>query len=222
MEDVLDLYERPYDPSFPVVCFDEKPYQMLDDIVAPKKAKSGRRHRVDSQYERKGSCSIMLAVEPLGGTRIVQGFEHRTKEDYARFLDTVAQHYMASKAGKGSSSTPPVKRIIVIQDNLNTHKAGAFYETFEPEKARALAELFEFHQVPVKGSWLNMAEVELSVLSRQCLGERRLGTLQCLRAELAAYEQRRNNERAIIQWSFTVPKARAKFDRQYKIVQRSS
>ena len=205
MEDVLDLYEESYDPEKPVICMDERPCQLIGDIVAPIPMKPGKPKKEDNEYERNGTCSVFIACEPLTGWRYVEVRKRRTKMDYAEFMDRVSEHYI------------DVSVMRVVQDNLNTHAYGSFYEKFAPEKARNLKNRFEFHYTPKKGSWLNMAEIELSALARQCL-DRRIGDMETLESEAKAWEEKRNKQKIMIQWRFTTNHAREKLERHYKAV----
>ena len=157
MEDVLDLYEQPYDPKHTVICFDERPCQLIGDAFIPIPIKPGSPKKEHYKYIRNGTCCIFLAFEPRAGKRIVCVKERRTRVDYADFMKTLSLRY------------PEAETILLVQDNLNTHTAGSFYEALPPEEAFELARSFEFHFTPKKGSWLNMAEIELSALSKQCL-----------------------------------------------------
>jgi transposase len=205
MEDILEVYERPYNPRFPVLCFDERPYQLLQGVVQELPMKPGRAARVDSQYRRKGTCCLLAAVEPRAGNRRVEVHRHRGKREYAGFMRALAARYHDAE------------RIILIQDNLNTHGPGCFYEFYPAKEARALVKRFEIHFTPKKASWLNMAEIELSVMSKQCL-TKRIGSIKELRTQLRRWEKRRNNEEAKIGWRFTTDKARAKLERHYDAV----
>ena len=160
MEDVLDLYERPYDPKHPVICFDERPCQLIGDAIIPIPIKPGSPKKEHYEYIRNGTCCIFLAFEPRAGKRMVCVKVRRTRVDYADFMKILALRY------------PEAETILLVQDNLNTHTAGSFYEALPPEEAFELAKRFEFHFTPKKGSWLNMAEIELSALSKQCLDRR--------------------------------------------------
>jgi len=204
MEDILDLYEEPYDPEKPVICMDERPCQLIGDIVVPIPMKPGKPKKEDNEYERNGTCSVFIACEPLTGWRYLEVRKRRTKMDYAEFMEKVSQQYDAAL-------------IRVVQDNLNTHTYGSFYERFDPEKARYLKNRFEFHYTPKKGSWLNMAEIELSALARQCL-DRRIGDMEALEREAKAWEQKRNQKKIMIQWRFTTNHAREKLERHYETV----
>ena len=205
MEQVLDIYERPYDPSYPVVCFDERPCQLLGDVLMPIPMKPGRVERQDYEYERNGTCVVLMAVEPLAGRRVVTVTERRTKNDYAKFMKALAASY------------PDAAKIILVQDNLNTHNPSSFYETFPATEAFALAQRFEMIYTPRKASWLNMAEIELSALSKQCL-DRRIAEMHTLAAEVNAWTKRRNRLKAGISWNFTKNDARNKLSRFYDTI----
>jgi len=207
MEKVLDVYERPYNPNKPVICFDERPCQLIGDILTPLPMEAGKVKRQDYHYERNGVCCVFMAVEPLAGRRIVKITARKTKKDYAEFMKEVAQEY--SRAEK----------IILIQDNLNTHNPSSFYETLSAQEAFDLAQRFEMVYTPKRASWLNMAEIELSVLSKQCL-DRRIGDKEKLAAEVIPWAQRRNQQKATITWSFSKNKARTKLKRHYKSIQK--
>ena len=203
MEDILDLYEQPYDSRHPVICFDERPCQLLGDLIAPLPMKPGSVRKEDYHYKREGTCCLLIAFEPLTGRRIVQVRSHRTKCDYAQFMKTlIEKHY------------PNVDYIRLVQDNLNTHSAGAFYETFDPETAHALKNKLEYHYTPKKASWLNMVEIELSILSKQCL-DRRIPSMTKLTKEVKAFVQKRNRARATVKWRFTTIQARTKLHNRY-------
>lgn len=203
MEDVLDLYAEPYNPERPVVCFDEKPLQLLEETRVPLPPKPGQPARVDYEYRRKGTANLFMAVEPLAGWRAVSVTERRTKLDFAAELKRlVDEHY------------PTAKVIRVVMDNLNTHTPASLYEAFSADEARRIARRLELHFTPKHGSWLNMAEAELSVLSRQCLN-RRIGDLELLGKEVAAWSGKRNEERVHIQWRFTTTAARDKLKHLY-------
>jgi hypothetical protein len=202
MEDVLDLYAEPYDPRRPVVCFDEKPLQLLEETRQPRPVAPGQPAQVDYEYRRKGTANLFLAVEPLAGWRKVTATERRTKVDFAEQLKALSEHYADAE------------RIRIVLDNLSTHGPACLYEAFPPEEARRLVRRLEFHYTPKHGSWLNMAEIELSVLSGQCL-DRRLPDLEILAHETAAWVARRNDEKAMIAWRFTVRDARRKLSHLY-------
>jgi hypothetical protein len=203
MEDLLDLYEEAYDPRFPTVCFDELPYQLTDEVRLPLPAEPGRPQRYDYEYHRRGTCNLFLHVEPQRGWRHVEVTERRTSQDFAHQMKALTDvHY------------PEATKIRVVLDNLSTHTPAALYEAFPPAEARRILRRIEFHYTPKHGSWLNMAEIELSVLSRQCLN-RRLGSRDAVRREVAAWEQPRNQSGATITWRFTADKAREKLKRLY-------
>ena len=203
MENILDLYSQPYDPSNPLICIDERPCQLLGEVTKPIEAKQGRPKREDHEYERKGTCCAFMAFEPLSGWRYIEIKEHRTKVDYAHFLKELADKYY-----------PEAKCIRVVQDNLNTHTKGSFYEAFPVEEAFRLARKFEYHYTPKKASWLNMVEIELSALSRQCL-DRRIPTIEKLKKEVLIWERCRNKARKTINWKFTKNDARIKLSKFY-------
>lgn len=202
MEDVLDVYERPYDARFPVVCMDETSVQLLGDARPSIPPRAGTVAREDYEYVRGGVCNLFLAVEPLGGWRTVAVTERRTRRDWACFMRDLAGHYADAE------------RIVVVLDNLNTHGPASFYEAFPPEEARPLVHRFDFHHTPPHGSWLNMAEIELSVLDRQCL-DRRLPDADALTAAVAAWTAARNAVPVAIDWHFTTADARIKLKRLY-------
>ena len=203
MEDVLAVYHRPYDPARPVVCMDEKPYQLLGHAREPVPARPGRDRLEDSEYVRAGTCSIFCWVEPLRGWRRVDAHPRRTKVDWARQVSRML-----------TVDYPDAQTVVLVMDNLNTHAGGSLYQALPPEQARALYERLEIHYTPKQGSWLNMAEIELSVLTGQCLN-RRLGSPQALVQEVAAWERQRNQAGARIDWRVTTDKARIKLKRLY-------
>lgn len=205
MEDVLDLYELPYDERRPVVCVDESPKQLLADTREPLPPEPGRPARQDHEYRRNGMQEVFVCCEPKAGSRHLEVKAQRTTKDFARFMKRVADEFY-----------PDAGCIVVVLDNLNIHKPGAFYETFDPDEARRLAKRFEFHYTPKHGSWLNMAEIELAVLSKVCL-ERRIADAPRLKKEIAAYERKRNQARATIDWRFTTTDARQKMRRVYPL-----
>ena len=202
MEDVLDVYERPYDAHVPVVCMDETSLQLLADARPAIPPRPEQPAREDYEYVRGGVANLFLAVEPLRGWRTVAVTERRTRRDWARFMRDLAAHYADAE------------RIVVVLDNLNTHGPASFYETFPPAEAHALARRFEFHHTPAHGSWLNVAEIELGVLDRQCL-DRRIADRDALAAEVAAWTVRRNAAPATIDWHFPTADARTKLKRLY-------
>lgn len=202
MERVLDVYKRPLDPLHPVVCMDESPKQLIGEVRPPVPASPGQPAKQDYEYRRVGVCNIFLACEPLVGKRLVTITERKTKRDWAIFLEQIASHY--SNADK----------ITLVMDNLNTHEPGALYEAFPPEKAKALWDRFEFVYTPKHGSWLNMAEIELNVLTGQCL-DRRIDDIEVVRKEVNAWQRHRNNRQAKVNWQFTTKDARIKLSRLY-------
>lgn len=202
MEGVLDTYKRPYDPQRPVLCMDESPRQLIRETRTPIPARPGAAARYDYEYERCGTCNVFLAVEPLKGKRLVRITERKTKQDWALFLDEIAGTY------------PEAERITLVMDNLNTHEPGSLYETFPPPVAKTLWDRFEFVYTPKHGSWLNVAEIELSVMVSQCL-KRRLDSIDVVRSEVDAWQQYRNEANAKIDWQFTSEDARTKLKRLY-------
>ena len=202
MELVLDVYKRPYDARFPVICMDESPRQLIDEVKVPVPAAPGRPARHDYEYKRCGTCNIFMANEPLAGKRMVEVTETKTMVDWAFFVEKIASHY------KGA------EKITLVMDNLNTHAPGSFYEAFAPEKAKTLWDRFEFVFTPKHGSWLNMAEIELNVLIGQCLN-RRIAKIEVMRNEVKAWESGRNRMNAIVNWQFTAEDARIKLNRLY-------
>ena len=203
MEDVLAVYHRPYDARFPQVCMDETSKQLVGETRTPLPAQPGRPRRIDYEYVRHGVRNLFLWVEPLTGRRHVQVTERRTKQDWAHFIrDLVDVHY------------PEAEQVVLVLDNLNTHVAGALYETFPPAHARRMLARLELHYTPVHGSWLNIAEIELSVLARQCL-DRRIPDADTLTREVVAWEARRNAAAHSIDWRFTTADARIKLRHLY-------
>ncbi len=205
MENILYQYEQPYDPLHPLICLDEMPFQLIDNILVPVPPKPGKPKKEDYEYRRNGICCVFIAFDPHEGRRMICVKEHRTKVDYANFMKEIVQGY------------PDVEYIRLVQDNLNTHSAGSFYEAFPPDEAFHLANKFEFHFTPKKGSWLNMAEIEFSALSRQCLN-RRIGDIKILAKEIAAWERERNKAKATIHWQFNKNKARERLSRHYPMI----
>jgi hypothetical protein len=206
MEDVLDLYEQPYDSKRPVICFDERPCQLIGDAITPIPIKPGSPKKEHYEYVRNGTCCIFMAFEPRAGKRMACVKEHRTMVDYANFMEVLADHY------------PDAETIILVQDNLNTHTAGSFYQVMPPDDAFELAKRFEYHYTPKKGSWLNMAEIELSALSKQCL-DRRIPNMKKLADEVSAWERERNSIGATVRWKFNKDNARVKLQRHYSNLQ---
>jgi hypothetical protein len=207
MEEVLDVYKRPYNPKFPVVCMDETPRQLIKETRTPLPSKRGRLERHDYEYERCGVYTVFLASEPLAGKRLVKAAERKTRFDWAEFIKDLAGHYKKAK------------KIILVMDNLSTHKAGSLYETFPPEEAKRLRERFEFVYTPTHGSWLNMAEIELNVMIRQCLN-RRIDSLDEVVRTTSAWQRHRDNSKAKVCWQFTTQDARIKLRRLYPTLDR--
>jgi DDE superfamily endonuclease len=207
MEDVLDVYQRPYDATAPVVCMDEMPVQLIKETRQPIPAGPGRPRRIDYEYERNGTANIFTFVEPLTGWRQTRVTARRTRVDWATALrDLIDNRYGDAKV------------IVLIMDNLNTHTLGSLYEAFPPAEARRLAKRLEIHYTPKHGSWLNIAENELSALSRQCLS-RRIGTIEQMQSEVAAWEAPRNKDQVRVQWRFTIDQARSKLHKVYPTIQ---
>ena len=207
MEDVLEVYTRPYDPARPVVCLDELSKQLVVETRLPIPAEPGQPERVDYEYERAGTANLFLTGEPLAGQRHVTVTEQRTAVDFAEEIrDLLEVRY------------PQAEKVVLVMDNLNTHKPAALYQAFKPAQARALLERLEIHHTPKHGSWLNMAEIELSVLSRQCL-DRRIPDIDTLTQEVAAWQQARNTRPQPVNWRFTTPDARIKLKRLYPSIQ---
>lgn len=207
MEDVLEVYTRAYDPRYPQVCMDETSKQLLRDTRQSLSMEPGKPERQDYEYERGGVVNLFLFCEPLGGRRWVDVTERRTKRDWARQVkELVDVRY------------PEAKQIVLVMDNLNTHTPASLYEAFDPAEAKRLADKLEIHYTPKHGSWLNMAEIELSVLSRQCL-DRRVPDFETLEAELAAWQKQRDAVGGKIEWRFTTEDARIKLKRLYPSLQ---
>jgi hypothetical protein len=203
MEDVLDLYEEPYDPAYPVVCFDESPYQLISETRQVLPPEPGQPTRIDYEYRREGTCNLFLFFEPANSWRHVKVTDRRTAIDWADCMkDLVDIHF------------PDATLISVVQDNLNTHTPANLYAVFPPEEARRIISKLDFRYTPKHGSWLNMAECEFAVLQRQCL-DTRLASAELVQARTAAWEVERNAAQATVQWRFTSPKARTKLKRLY-------
>jgi len=203
MEAVLALYHRPYDARFPLICLDEKSKELHGQVREPEPVRPGQAAREDSEYERHGTANLFITFEPLTGQRQLTVTERRTRQDWAEVIrELVDERYAAAE------------RLILVMDNLNTHTLGSLYETFPPAEARRLAEKIELHYTPRHGSWLNMAEIELSVLGRQCLA-RRIPDLATLTTEVAAWEGARNAASRRMEWRFTTADARIKLKRLY-------
>ena len=207
MEDVLDTYAKPYDSRRPVVCVDEGGKQLIGEVREPLPVRPGSAAKEDSVYERGGMANLFMAFEPLGGKRHVEVTERKTSVDFARFLRTLSdEHYLG------------VEKIVLVCDNLNTHTPAALYAAFEPAEARRLTERFEWHYTPKHGSWLNVAEMELSVLARQCL-DRRIPDADTLTKEVDAWQKKRNAEMVKVDWQFTTADARIKLKKLYPTIE---
>ena len=205
MEDVLEVYSRPYNQLRPVICMDEKPYQLLDHAREPLPARAGSIEKVDNEYVRNGTCSIFIFTEPLAGWRHAEALPRRTKIDWAHQVRWLVEQY------------PEAEMIILVQDNLNTHNKSSLYEAFPAEEAFRIAQKLEIHYTPKHGSWLNRAECDLSSLAAQCLGSRRIADINLLNRELEAWNIRRNNSQKGVDWQFTTTDARHKLKRLYTI-----
>ena len=209
MEDVLEVYKRPLDPNFPVVCMDEQPTQLIQETRKTIPAKPGRPERVDYEYERNGTATNFLFTEPLAGWRKVNVRETKTKNDWAEEIKELLE-----------VDYPDVATVILVCDNLNTHKLASLYEVFPPDEARRLVERLEIHYTPKHGSWLNIAETELSVFTRQCL-DQRMPDLPTLRPRAAQWYSQRNTQQKTVDWQFTTEDARIKLKRLYPQIQMS-
>jgi hypothetical protein len=207
MEDVIAVYQLPYDPQYPVVCFDEACKQLFGEVRPPQRAQPGRPARQDYEYERKGVCHQLVLCEPLTGWRHVRVTERRTRQDYAECLRELVDVYY-----------PRATKIRLVQDNLNTHDGASLYEAFPPEQARRILDKIEWHYTPKHGSWLNMAEIELAVLAGQCL-DRRLADRTTLEREVAAWQAARNATGRGVDWRFTTEDARIKLKHLYPTIQ---
>lgn len=203
MEDVLEVYHLPYNPAYPMVCMDESCKQLIGEVREPIPCAPGKPARLDDEYVRKGVAEIFMEVEPLAGKRHVDITEHRTRKDWAQYIKQMLDERY-----------PDATKVRLIMDNLNTHNIASLYKTFEPREARRLAERLEIHHTPKHGSWLNMAEIELSVLKGQCL-DRRIADMATMQAEVTAWENDRNNGTRKIDWQFTTSDARVKLKRLY-------
>ena len=207
MEDVLAVYSRPYDPEYPVVCMDEKPVQLFANARMSIRSKDGRVEYEDNEYIRNGTAAIFLFTEPLGGWRYAEAQEHRTRIDWAMQIDWLL-----------TEQYPSARKVVMVMDNLNTHSIASLYQAFRPEKAFALASRLEIHYTPRHGSWLDMAEIELSALGRQCIGKNRIPDLDTLRDLIKPWCQDRNNKQRGIDWQFTTEDARIKLRHLYPII----
>ena len=207
MEDVLEVYKRPYDPKRPVVCLDETRKQLIGETRTPVPAAPGQVAHYDCEYVRNGVANIFMIFEPLAGQRDVEVTVRRTKKDYAQCLRKLSDERY-----------PDAEIIVLVQDNLNTHSPASLYEAFEPAEAKRLAERFEFHYTPKHGSWLDMAEIELGILGRQCLSQR-IDNIEELRRQVNAWEKSRDKADVKVDWQFTTTDARIKLKRLYPSVE---
>ena len=203
----MEVYSRPYNPARPVVCMDEKPCQLLDETRDSIPAKPGSVRKIDSEYKREGTCSIFIFTEPLAAWRYAKALERRTKIDWAGQVKWVLDN-----------KYPDAEKVVLVADNLNTHVISSLYEAFPPEEAFRLAQRLEIHYTPKHGSWLNIAEVELSALAVQCLGDRRIPSIDVLNNELVAWEIRRNAGQKGVDWHFTASDARIKLKQLYPVL----
>jgi hypothetical protein len=207
MEDVLDVYKRPYDKLHPVVCMDESSKQLIKEVRKPIVASSGWVERYDTEYERNGTCNIFVDVEPLAGKRHTKVTERRTKVDWAEYIKELVDVRYAT-----------AKKVVLVMDNLNTHAGSSLYEAFEPAEAKRILDKLEIHYTPKHGSWLNIAELEFSHLSRQCL-DRRIAEADSLKSEVGTWTELRNQAVAKIDWQFTTDDARIKLKRLYPVIE---
>jgi len=207
MEEVLDVYKRPYDPMRPEVCLDERPKQLVAEVGKPIPADPGQPARYDYEYKRNGVANIFMMFEPLAGKRHVKITERRTKKDWAECVRQLVDEIY-----------PQAEQIVLVMDNLNTHKKSSLYERFEPAEAKRIADKLEIHHTPKHGSWLNMAEIEISVMARQCLSDR-MDNIAYLQSESMAWAEKRNAQEAKVDWRFTTKDARIKLKRLYPSVE---
>ena len=203
MEDILEVYQRPYNPDFPLVCMDESTKQLVGEVTEPVAMTGNHCELIEPEYVRNGVATIFAEVEPLGGRRHIEITEKRTAKDWAKFVQQMLDERY-----------PDAKKVILVLDNLNIHKIASLYEAFPPEVAKRLADRLELHFTPVHGSWLNICEIELSVLSRQCMN-RRIEDMKTITSEVNKWQKCRNNKKAIIDWQFTNQQARIKLKRLY-------
>jgi hypothetical protein len=206
MEEVLDVYKRPYDPKKPMVCFDERPKQLIGEIRVPISMKPGNAARYDYEYKRNGVANIFMLFEPLAAKRHIKVTERRTKKDWAECIREMVY-----------TIYPQAETIVLVMDNLNTHKKASLYEAFEPVEAKRIADKLEIHYTPKHGSWLNMAEIEMSVMSRQCLAAR-MGNIERLKDEVLAWVANRNDNDSKVDWRFTTADARIKLKKLYPTI----
>jgi DDE superfamily endonuclease len=207
MEDILSVYKRPYDPEFPQVCMDESSKQLVAEVIQPLEVAPGKVRRQDHEYERKGTCNLFMFFEPLRGWRRVWVTDQRRKLEWAWCMKKLLEDVY-----------PKARKVVLVSDNLNTHTGGALYQAFPPAVAKSLCDRLEFHNTPKHGSWLNMAETELSVLASQCL-DRRMDCPEFVRTEVAAWEDQRNHTEAKVRWRFTTEDARVKLERLYPVIE---
>ena len=203
MEKILALYALPYDEKYPVVCFDERPCFLIGDCIEPTAMQTGKVKKEHYSYEKKGSCALLAAIEPLTGKRLSQVHSQRTKKEYCLFMQELAKMY------------PNAHKIRLVQDNLNTHNDSSFYENLPADEAFELAQRFEYYYTPKSASWLNMIEIEFSTLARQCLN-RRIPSQELLEKEILTLVKERNDKQIKVDWQFSLKKARTKLNRQYK------
>jgi transposase len=208
MEEILDIYKLPYDPNRPVVCLDESSKQLIKDVKAPLPTIPGSVEKYDTEYERNGTANIFIAYEPLSGFRLTDLTERRTKKEWSEFVQMLVDH----------ENYKDVEKIVLIMDNLNIHHKSSLYEIFEPKMAKRIADKLEIHYTPKHGSWLNMAEIELSHLGRQCM-DRRIGDREILSKEVAAWTEARNTKKCGANWQFTTADARVKLRRLYPSIE---
>ena len=206
MEDVLAVYTRPFNPSIPVICMDEKPCQLLDEVRKPIPAAPGSVRKEDNEYIRKGTCSLFLFTEPLGGWRRCDASERRTKQDWAEQVRILLEE-----------DYPDCEKVVLVMDNLNTHNISALYERFPASHAFRLSQRLEIHHTPKHGSWLNIAEIELSALTTQCLG-RRIPTIEMMDREVKSWATQRNYNQKSVDWQFDVTDARCKLKHLYPVI----
>lgn len=207
MEKVLDVYKRPYDPRYPVICTDETPKQLIRETRLGQPMKKGQDARIDYEYLRCGVCNIFMTNEPLTGKRFAEVTEQKTKNDWAKHVKTIIDEHYSNAI-----------KITLVMDNFKTHSTGAFYETFKPKEAKRLMDKIDFVFTPKHGSWLNMAEIELNVLSKQCLN-RHIDNLKVIKSEVGAWQKRRNKKGKKVDWQFTTTDARIKLKKLYPSIQ---
>lgn len=203
----MEVYSRPYNPAKPVICMDEKPFQLLGEVREAIRMSPGRVEKVDSEYKREGTCSIFIFTEPLAGWRYAEAFPHRTKKDWAYRVKWVLD-----------TQYPDAEKVVLVMDNLNTHVISSFYETFQPDEAFRLSQRLEIHYTPKHGSWLDIAEIELSALATQCLGNRRIPSIEDLNKELLEWETKRNSKQKGVDWHFSTQDARSKLKHLYPVI----